>query len=98
MLGRLLLLGITGLAAWKYRDSLREYVKGNAGPAREKAAEGANLLAARERSGEVERGSVGGRSRKTYRVVSYSARGLASRKPKSEWALAPSRQPIPNPP
>ena len=73
MLGRLLLLGITGLAAWKYR-ALREYVKGNAGPAREKAAEGANLLAARERSGEVERGSVGGRSRKTYRVVSYSAR------------------------
>ena len=53
MLGRLLLLGITGLAAWKYRDSLREYVKGNAGPAREKAAEGANLLAARERSGEL---------------------------------------------
>jgi hypothetical protein len=25
-----------GLVVWKYRDSLREYVKGNAGPAREK--------------------------------------------------------------
>ena len=36
MLGRLLVLGITGLVAWKYRDSIREYVNGNAGPAREK--------------------------------------------------------------
>jgi hypothetical protein len=36
MLGRLLVATITGLVAWKYRDSLREYVKGNAGPAREK--------------------------------------------------------------
>lgn len=26
-----------GLAVWKYRDSIREYVKGNAAPAREKA-------------------------------------------------------------
>jgi hypothetical protein len=25
-----------GLAVWKYRDSLTEYVKGSAGPAREK--------------------------------------------------------------
>ena len=25
-----------GLVVWKYRDALREYVKGNAGPAREK--------------------------------------------------------------
>ena len=36
MLGRLLLLGITGLVAWKYRDSIRDYVNGNAGPTREK--------------------------------------------------------------
>lgn len=28
-----------GLAVWKYRDSIREYVKGNAAPAREKADE-----------------------------------------------------------
>lgn len=63
MLGRLLLLGITGLAAWKYRDSLREYVKGNAGPAREKAAEGAissRLGSARDKlsaeAWEVDRG------------------------------------------
>jgi hypothetical protein len=32
----LVLLGITGLVAWKYRDSIREYVNGNSGPAREK--------------------------------------------------------------
>ena len=36
MLGQLLVVAITGLVVWKYRDSLREYVKGNAGPAREK--------------------------------------------------------------
>jgi 2',3'-cyclic-nucleotide 2'-phosphodiesterase (5'-nucleotidase family) len=36
MLGRLLVAAITGVVVWKYRDSLREYVKGNAGPAREK--------------------------------------------------------------
>jgi hypothetical protein len=37
MLGRLLVATIAGMVAWKYRDSLSEYVKGNAGPAREKA-------------------------------------------------------------
>ena len=36
MLGRLLVSAITGVVVWKYRDSLREYVKGNEGPAREK--------------------------------------------------------------
>lgn len=36
MLGRLLLLGITALAAWKYRDPIRQYVTGNDGPVREK--------------------------------------------------------------
>jgi hypothetical protein len=36
MLGRLLVVAIAGLAAWKYRDSLSEYVKGNTGPVREK--------------------------------------------------------------
>jgi hypothetical protein len=65
MLGRLLLLGITGLAAWKYRDSLREYVKGNAGPAREKVLLGRSkslraLGSAREKlsaeAWEVDRG------------------------------------------
>jgi hypothetical protein len=35
MLGRLLVGAIAAGMAWKYRDSLREYVKGNAGPARE---------------------------------------------------------------
>ena len=39
MLGRLLLLGIGGLVAWKYRDAIRDYVNGNAGPAREKVDE-----------------------------------------------------------
>jgi hypothetical protein len=34
MLGRLLVVAIAGLAAWKYRDSLSEYVRGNTGPAR----------------------------------------------------------------
>ena len=36
MLGRLMVAAIAGLVAWKYRDSLSEYVKGNAGPLREK--------------------------------------------------------------
>jgi F0F1-type ATP synthase membrane subunit b/b' len=36
MLGQLLVVAITGLLVWKYRDSLGEYVKGNARPAREK--------------------------------------------------------------
>ena len=36
MLGRLLVVTVAGLMAWKYRDSLSEYVKGNTGPAREK--------------------------------------------------------------
>jgi len=31
-----LVLAIAGVVAWKYRDSLSEYVKGNTGPAREK--------------------------------------------------------------
>ena len=34
--GTILVVAITGLIVWKYRDSLSEYVKGNAGPAREK--------------------------------------------------------------
>jgi hypothetical protein len=36
MLGRFLVAAITGLVVWKYRDSLREWVKGNAGPTRER--------------------------------------------------------------
>ena len=36
MFGRLLVATITGLVAWKYRDSLTEYMKGNTGPVREK--------------------------------------------------------------
>lgn len=37
MLGGFLVGAIAGgLMVWKYHDSLREYVKGNAGPAREK--------------------------------------------------------------
>jgi hypothetical protein len=36
MIGRFLLAAIAGLVVWKYRDSLREYVKSNEGPAREK--------------------------------------------------------------
>ena len=35
MLG-ILVVGIAGFVAWKYRDSLSEYLKGNTGPAREK--------------------------------------------------------------
>ena len=48
MLGRLLVVTIAGLAAWKYRDSLSEYVRGNTGPAREKVD--GLLLTAQERS------------------------------------------------
>ena len=48
MLGRLLVVTIAGLAAWKYRDSLTEYLKGNTGPAREKVD--GLLLTAQERS------------------------------------------------
>jgi len=36
MLGRLLVAAIAGVVVWKYRDSIREYAQGNAGPAREK--------------------------------------------------------------
>jgi hypothetical protein len=36
MLGRVLVAAIAGVVMWRYRDSLREYAKGNAGPAREK--------------------------------------------------------------
>jgi hypothetical protein len=36
MFGRLLVATIAGLVAWKYRDSLTEYMKGNTGPVREK--------------------------------------------------------------
>ena len=35
MLGRVLVAAITGIVVWKYRDSIREYAKGNAAPARE---------------------------------------------------------------
>jgi hypothetical protein len=34
--GRLFVAAIIGLVVWKYRDSLREYAKGNVEPAREK--------------------------------------------------------------
>ena len=36
MLGRVLMAAITGIVVWKYRDSIREYAKGNAAPARER--------------------------------------------------------------
>lgn len=37
MLGGLLVGAIAGgFVVWKYRDSLRDYVKGNAGPARDR--------------------------------------------------------------
>jgi hypothetical protein len=36
MLGRFVVAAIAGFMVWKYRDSFREYAKGNAGPAREK--------------------------------------------------------------
>ena len=48
MLGRLLVATIAGVVAWKYRDALTEYVKGNAGPVREKID--GLLLTAQERS------------------------------------------------
>lgn len=48
MLGRLLVVTMAGLVAWKYRDSLSEYVKGNTGPAREKID--GLLLTAQQRS------------------------------------------------
>jgi len=48
MLGRLLVVTVAGLVAWKYRDSLSEYVKGNTGPAREKVD--GLLLTAQQRS------------------------------------------------
>jgi hypothetical protein len=35
MFGRLLIAAITGLVVWKYREPITEYVRGNAGPARE---------------------------------------------------------------
>ena len=34
MLGRIFIALAGGLVVWKYRDSLREYLGGNAGPAR----------------------------------------------------------------
>lgn len=37
MLGRILVAAVAGMIAWKYRDSIREYARGNAEPAREKA-------------------------------------------------------------
>ena len=48
MLGRLLVATITGVVAWKYRDSLTEYLKGNAGPVRERVD--GLLLTAQEKS------------------------------------------------
>ena len=48
MLGGLLVVTIAGLVAWKYRDSLSEYVKGNTGPVREKVD--GLLLTAQQRS------------------------------------------------
>jgi hypothetical protein len=39
MLGGVLAVAIAGLVAWKYRDAIAEYVKGNKAPAREKIDE-----------------------------------------------------------
>ena len=39
MFGGILVVALAGFVAWKYRDSLSEYVKGNTGPAREKVDE-----------------------------------------------------------
>ena len=39
MLGGVLIVAIAGLVAWKYRDSIAEYVKGNTAPAKEKIDE-----------------------------------------------------------
>jgi hypothetical protein len=35
MLGRVLLAAAAGMLIWKYRDPIREYAKGNEGPARQ---------------------------------------------------------------
>ena len=48
MLGGLIVLTAAGFIAWKYRDSLTQYVKGNTGPAREKVDE--LLWAAQQKS------------------------------------------------
>jgi hypothetical protein len=39
MLGRVLLAAAAGMLIWKYRDPLRQYAKGNEGPARQKLDE-----------------------------------------------------------
>ena len=39
MLGRVLVAAVAGVVLWKYRDALREYARGNEGPAREKLAD-----------------------------------------------------------
>ncbi len=39
MFGRLLLAAAAGVLIWKYRDPLRQYAKGNEGPARQKLDE-----------------------------------------------------------
>lgn len=51
MLGRVLLAAIAGMVVWKYRNPLREYAKGNDGPAREKLDE--ILRTVQERSESV---------------------------------------------
>jgi hypothetical protein len=48
MLGRLLVATITGMVAWKYREPLSEFLRGNAGPAREKVD--GLLMTAQQRS------------------------------------------------
>ena len=47
MLG-ILVVAVAGLVAWKYRDSLVDYAKGNTAPAREKLDE--LLLTTRQKS------------------------------------------------
>lgn len=49
MLG-ILIVAAAGLVAWKYRDSLAEYAKGNTAPAREKVDE---LLRAAQQKSEA---------------------------------------------
>ena len=51
MLGGILVVAIAGLVAWKYRDSLTEYVKGNTGPAKEKVDD--LLRTAQQKSGTL---------------------------------------------
>ena len=51
MLGRVLLAAIAGMVVWKYRNPLREYAKGNDGPARDKLDE--ILRTVQERSENV---------------------------------------------